>query len=201
MSTVRAGLGLSQASCAPPTRARLLVPILIDSDMKAQKDPVALKFRLGDIASARDPRRAPWGYYCSDDHVSGVGLFLWFQTKEGLLQFLAEHEGADSEHHDRNTLRTDMRKFANQILAGRLGLEKGRGRLNKSLKGHLDIEWMGHFDELLSGGHPFAKKLRANFSEWGTSPPHLQSMSNKRGNSPDFCVITVTSSRAVPSAW
>jgi hypothetical protein len=46
---------------------------------------------------------------------------------------------------------------------GRLGLEKGRQRFNTILKGHLEIEWMGHFDEMLSGRHPFSKKLRAQF--------------------------------------
>ena len=132
--------------------------------MKKEKDdPVALKFRLGDIASQRDPSRAPWGYYCSDDHVFGAGLFLWFKTKEELLQFLAEHEGADSEHHDQATLRAGMRKIANQMIGDRLGFEKGRQRFNALLKGHLDIEWMGHFAGLLSGDSPFGRKLRAEF--------------------------------------
>ena len=110
-------------------------------------DAASKKFRLGDIASRRDPKRAPWGYYCSDDTVLGVGLFLWFNTREGLLQFLAEHEGADSESHDPGALRTAMRKIANQIIGGRLGMEKGRQRFNAVLKGHLEIEWIGHFDD------------------------------------------------------
>ena len=131
--------------------------------MKREKDPVAVKFRLGNIASERDPRRAPWGYYCSDDHMFGAGLFLWFKTKEGLLQFLAEHEGADSEQHDQTTLRPAMRKVANQLLDRGVGLENGRERFNALLKGHLDIEWVGQFDDLLSGESPFAQKLRAEF--------------------------------------
>ena len=141
--------------------------------MRRDTDPVALKFRLGDIASQRDPRRASWGYYCSDAHPFGAGLFLWFKTKEGLLQFLAEHEGADSENHDQDGLRAGMRKIATQILAGRLGLEKGRQRLNKVLKAHLDIEWMGQFEELLSGSTEFAHKLRAEFfgSAETSAPP------------------------------
>ena len=56
-----------------------------------------------------------------------------------------------------------MRKIANRVIAGRLGLEKGRQRFNVVLKGHLEIEWIGHFDEMLSGRHPFSKKLRAQF--------------------------------------
>jgi hypothetical protein len=141
--------------------------------MRSARDPVALKFRLGNIASERDPRRSPWGFFCSDDHVFGAGLFLWFKTREGLLQFLADHEGADSEYHDKATLRPAMRKIANQILARRLGLEKGGERFNAVLKGHLDIEWIGEFKELLSGDHPFARKMRAEFfnSEEG-SPAH-----------------------------
>jgi hypothetical protein len=131
--------------------------------VRNQKDPVALKFRLGNIASERNPTRAPWGYYCSDDHVFGAGLFLWFQTKEGMLQFLAEHEGADSEQHEQDTLRTGMRKIANQMVTGRLGFEKGTDRFNELLKGHLHIEWVGHFDDLLSGNKNFARKLRAEF--------------------------------------
>src|SRR5262249_11369684 len=59
------------------------------------------------------------------------------------LQFLAKHEGADSEQHDRESLRTGMRKVANQMIAGLLGLEKARQRFNDLLKGHLQIEWIG----------------------------------------------------------
>jgi len=129
------------------------------------KATISDKFRLGDIACRRDPRRAPWGYYVCDDNVLGVGLFLWFNTKEGLLQFLAEYEGADSECHDQAVLRPAMRKTANQMIAGKLGFEKGRQRFNALLKGHLDVEWIGHFDEMLSGKHPFCKKMRAQFLE------------------------------------
>lgn len=132
-----------------------------------RNDEVQEKFRLGDIASRRDPRRAAWGYYVCDDNVFGVGLFLWFQTKEKLLQFLAEHEGADSESHDLEVLRTEMRKIAGRIRTGRLGLEKGKQRFNTVLKGHLQIEWVGHFDEILSGKNPFGKKIRAEFLEFG----------------------------------
>ena len=81
------------------------------------------------------------------------------------MHFLAEHEGADSERHDQAILRAAMRRIATRISAGRLGLEKGRERFNAALKGHLEIRWMGHFDEMLSGKHPFAKVLRAGFLE------------------------------------
>jgi hypothetical protein len=40
-----------------------------------------------------------------------------------------------------------------------LVLEKGRLRFNELLKGHLRIEWMGTFDEMLTGKHPFCKKM------------------------------------------
>src|SRR6516164_4294441 len=116
------------------------------------------KFRLGDIASGRDPRRAPWGYYVCDDNVFGVGLFLWFTTKGRLLQFLAEYEGSDSEKHEQDILRPAMRKVANQIAAGRLAFEKGRLRFNQLLKGHVHIEWMGTFDEMLRGETRFCRK-------------------------------------------
>jgi hypothetical protein len=39
------------------------------------KDSISEKIRLGDLASNRDPRRASWGYYASDENVCGVGLF------------------------------------------------------------------------------------------------------------------------------
>jgi hypothetical protein len=131
--------------------------------MKSARDPAALKLRLGNIASERDPRRAPWGYYCSDDHVFGAGLFLWFKSREGLLQFMAEHEGADIDRHDHAALRQAMRKVANQILDRHLSLGKGRERFNALLKGHLNIEWIGHIDDLVSGDDPFGWKLRAEF--------------------------------------
>jgi hypothetical protein len=133
-------------------------------------DRSAKKFQLGDIASRRDPRRAPWGYYCCDDSLFGIGLFLWFTTKERLLQFLAEHEGSDSESQEQDVLRSGMRKIVLQISAGRLGLEMGRQRFNAVLKSHLQIEWMGHFDEMLSGQHPFSKKVRTQFLQLEDQP-------------------------------
>lgn len=39
-------------------------------------DAASRKFRLGDIASRRDPKRGPWGYYCCDYNVFGVGPSL-----------------------------------------------------------------------------------------------------------------------------
>jgi len=126
---------------------------------------VAPQIRLGNIASNRDPRRAPWGYYCSDDQVFGVGLFLWFKTKEELLRFLGEYEGSNSEQHDQTDLRAGLRKVTKQIGAGRLGLEKGRQHLNELLKGYIQIEWLGTFDEMLAGKHLFCQQLRADFLE------------------------------------
>src|SRR5262249_31999651 len=82
-----------------------------------------------------------------------------------LLHFLADYEGVDSDCHDQALLRRAMQKTANQMIAGRLGFEKGRQRFKVLLKGFLDIEWMGHFDEMLSGKHPFCKKMRAQFLE------------------------------------
>jgi hypothetical protein len=66
-----------------------------------------------------------------------------------------------------------MRKIAKQISAGRLGLEKGRQRFNAVLEGNLNIEWVGHFDEMLSGKHPFSTVMRAQFlqnEDEGTIP-------------------------------
>jgi hypothetical protein len=31
------------------------------------------------------------------------------------------------------------------------------------LKGCIQIEWMGHFEEMLAGKHPFCTELRAEF--------------------------------------
>ncbi len=89
-------------------------------------------------------------------------MFLWFNTRARLLRFLADYEGPDSEY-DQDNLRLTMRKVASQILAGRLGFQKGRLKFNALLKGHIQIEWMGHFDELLSGNQPFSKMLRVQF--------------------------------------
>jgi hypothetical protein len=129
------------------------------------KDRISEKIRLGDIASNRDPRQARWGYFACDDNVFGVGLFLWFNTQEQLLEFLSEYEGADSERHEPGLLQGEMRKVADQIKAGCLGIEEARQRFNELLKGHLDIVWIGNFDEMLSGEHPFCTQMRAEFLE------------------------------------
>jgi hypothetical protein len=141
-----------------------------------RQDASRQKARLADVASRRDPRRAPWGYYVCDDNVFGAGLFLWFNTRQGLLQFLADYEGPDQGGADDvPRVRAGMRKVANQVLAGRLGLEKGRLRFNKVLQGYLDIEWIGQFEEMLSGKHPLAQKVRADLlgTRGGASVPAI----------------------------
>jgi hypothetical protein len=63
-----------------------------------------------------------------------------------------------------------MRKVTAQIIAGRLGIENASGRFNEILRGHLDIEWMGHFDQLRSGTDAFGRKLRAEFFQIKNTP-------------------------------
>jgi hypothetical protein len=58
-----------------------------------------------------------------------------------------------------------MRKVADQIRAGRLGLEEARQQFNELLKGHLNVEWIGDFEEMLSGKHPFCIQMREEFLE------------------------------------
>ncbi len=127
-------------------------------------DRISERLRLGNIASERDPRCSPWGYF-GCDYFPGVGLFFWFDTKEQLLEYLSEYEGADSESHDLEFLRAEMRKITDDIRAGRLDFEVARQQFNAVLKDHLDIEWMGHFDEMQSGKHPFCNQIREEFLE------------------------------------
>lgn len=137
-------------------------------------DPKEKQIRLGDIASRGDPRRAPWGYYCSDDNVFGVGLFLWFKTKDDLLRFLAEYEASNSEEHDQDALRLGMRKIAKQISAGKLGFEKGRLRFNNVLKGCIQIEWMGHFEEMWEESTLSARNSEPGFLKSRAMSPFQQ---------------------------
>ena len=89
------------------------------------------------------------------------------------MHFLSEYEGADIEMDDQPKLRETMRRIANQASSGTLTLEEARKRFNRVLKGRLNYEWIGDFDEMVSGKRRFCQKVRAQLlqAERGVPEP------------------------------
>jgi hypothetical protein len=59
----------------------------------------------------------------------------------------------------------EMAKEASSVMRrmskGELSLEDGRTKLNRCMKGHWQFEWLGEFNDLVSGDRSFERGIRA----------------------------------------
>jgi hypothetical protein len=142
-------------------------------------DPEALTERANEvmsIAASRDPQQFPWGVFAWADGPpacgGGVGAFLWFSDLAELLAFLTDLAPAGFMTFDDEPewleLRERLRRTASSLEAKP---EDAIADLNAELTSLLQIDWVGHLEQLLSGDSSFAIKVRAGFrSDWEDSP-------------------------------
>jgi hypothetical protein len=113
-----------------------------------------------------------WGFYAYSDGPAdaggGTGGFLWFASREQMLDFVKRYLPYWCPRPDR----ADPRQAAagvREILArpSVTPAEAVRMKLNDALKGFAQIVWLGRFEELLSTDTPFAREIRDWF--WSNS--------------------------------
>ena len=121
------------------------------------------------LAHELSPEPESWGFYAYGDGPvdagGGTGGFLWFATRDQLLDFVKRYlpfwcpgpVGSDGR-----AVAAKLREILAQ-LNGDAITDQALVRLNQVLKGHAQIEWSGRFVEMLSAETPFAKQIRAWF--------------------------------------
>jgi hypothetical protein len=96
----------------------------------------------------------------------GYGQFLWFADMAALLEFLREHVhdlGMGPMYLDHSKLRQQAEHFLERAAEGELPLQTLVNQLNIALEGFVEIEWIGHFEDLVIGLEKFPMKLREEF--------------------------------------
>lgn len=106
-----------------------------------------------------------WGYFSYDE--SGAGLFLWFETREKMLEFLVDesafliglHDADEIEQHEKIKTLIDKSKKEN------LSDESAITSLNELLNPTLRVKWWGTFRDLTNGQNEFSREVVEWFEE------------------------------------
>jgi hypothetical protein len=127
--------------------------------------------QVADHAHAFVPTEEDWGFYgysdASPDGGGGVGGFLWFHTREEMLDFIRHSLpfwNGGLAHCDVGIVCARVSKILDCLNAANPG-EAYMSQLNQTLKGYTQIKWWGPFGELVSGETAFARDIRVWFRE------------------------------------
>jgi hypothetical protein len=121
-----------------------------------------------ELAWQRRPRRGDWGVESyADTHPAfggGFGGFLWFESRDALLNFVVEgfvehHAGRD--HRAFEALSNASADVVGRLREGAISLEQAFALLNEALPGVAQLRWWGPLDDLLTGGGAFPRDVRA----------------------------------------
>jgi N-6 DNA Methylase len=120
-------------------------------------------------AHALVPTEDTWGFYgygdASADVGGGAGGFLWFHTREEMLDFIRLYLpfwNGGPVHNDVVRVSARVGKIMERLNGAPLG-EAFKSQLNQTLKGYTQIGWWGRFGELLSREGAFAREIRSWF--------------------------------------
>ena len=118
---------------------------------------------LGLVAGQMPPSDR-WGYYGVDVGISGSGQHFWFGSLAELCAFLVEGEPliSEAEGTELRAASAAVRPIAERIESGASRV-KMRSTNSTGSQYISSIEWIGTFDELLSGESVYARLARADF--------------------------------------
>ena len=143
-------------------------------------DPEALTDRANEAmstSSSRDPIAFNWGLFaCGDAPAAcggGAGAFQWFRELSAVLSFITDLSPAGFATFDEEAEWLELRDQLRQIATGfEADSTATISAFNDNLKSMLQIEWIGSFDDLLSGHGSFPRQIRARFrDDWDDELP------------------------------
>jgi hypothetical protein len=128
-------------------------------------------------ASDHVPDEESWGFFSFLDIPpafcgSGMGGFTWFEDEEQMLEFLSQvapfTSNLDGEIQSQKHFEVAewVHNYSHpQYPHLEICIDRMRRGINDVLAGHLKFPWIGSFQGLVSGEHPYAKYIRASFRE------------------------------------
>ena len=122
---------------------------------------------IGSAAMERDPREAPYGILTGGSFVlDSVRVFMWFETTKELADYLANVLPASFRAEE-----DYQAEFSVRVAPLLAGLEDPANwsaiaaAYNDEIREYAVIDWLGKFDELVSGDSELAIGLREGFNE------------------------------------
>ena len=126
--------------------------------------------RIAQDAAGREPLSASWGIFTQvqPEHRGEPpgGFFLWFATREDLLDYLPHHSiywtcAEDEPPEDLPRTARNAEKIVREHRRGHAAQDDMVFRLNNLLvPSGVEIRWMGPFTELLHGSGEIPRKTR-----------------------------------------
>lgn len=101
---------------------------------------------------------------------TGVTLEFWFDSREKFLDFFQERFFAVCVHQSKRgdlKLNEQVHQVVQEVRGGTLSREASMDRINALLKGRVQIEWWGSFEELCHSDDPYCLALREEFRDPG----------------------------------
>jgi hypothetical protein len=133
-----------------------------------ETDPQSAAMEVLDASREADPRRCPFGFFSSDPHPWGLGMFHWYPTLDDLFRaiirdvpaaFIVTGPQAVAEASAR--IEAAVAGFPD---TQRLGAACSQA-LREALKAVQCLDWIGTFDDLCSSDHDWARELRERFRD------------------------------------
>ncbi len=125
--------------------------------------------KVCNTASGRTPNPSSWGLYQYNDLApamcaGGTGSFLWFKTRERMLEFVSRYQpylvGGADEREEMDELARSVAGIVAKLRNEKIGDKAGLKKINEVLKGWSQIEWWGTLQDLMDGKGPFPRKIR-----------------------------------------
>lgn len=120
--------------------------------------------------AAGNPGSNTWGFFSYSDGPAaaggGVGIFTWFPDRNAMLDFMATTlPFSPPGRHDCDPAKVarETSAIVEELKNGSVSNAAGIERLNEVLQTFSQIQWMGTFNELLTGQHLYAVEVRAAF--------------------------------------
>jgi hypothetical protein len=126
--------------------------------------------------NARDPRVFPWGLFAYADAPGaiggGVGGFQWFNELQEVLAFISDLGAAGYVTFDDEADWQELRGCLRHI-AATYDTDPAQAIrfFNQELTSLLQINWIGRWDDLVSGVGDYPEMVRAHFrDDWDDTP-------------------------------
>lgn len=121
---------------------------------------------LGEAATVRDPRNAPFGFFAGGSSgMDGVRVFSWFTSVDELIAFLLDIEPRIYDVDEPDDLAVHKSKVSPILEKLKLtGFnDELRNEMNVATNDFSVIDWWGNFSEITDGETEFSQNLIEHF--------------------------------------
>lgn len=123
-----------------------------------------------EVSSGAPPDDCEWGFFSYGDAPpaigGGVGMFTWFPDRNAMFDFIANtlpYHPPGQSNLDPDEIAENTAAVVDKLRLGTMNDPDGIKELNEVLVTCSQLTWMGTVEDLLTGNHPYAAKVRQAF--------------------------------------